>query len=188
MTISGTPSRAISTACACLSWCGAKRRRTPAAAAVRRSSARAAAGDQVASACSAVDDAQQWADRELAPDVDPGLELFPSPCVHADLATAPALAASDQQRAAAVIEIALGQSESLLDTEPGSPHDHDQCAQAPTVPIVARAAHDCDDLLDLGRVGRVAQTLVSRRVAGLESRQRRRRSTSTGAVEQKLGH
>src|SRR5829696_8535499 len=46
MTISATPSRAISTACACRSWCGAKGRRTPAAAAVRRSSARAAAGDQ----------------------------------------------------------------------------------------------------------------------------------------------
>src|SRR3954447_23295080 len=45
MTMSGTPSCAISTACACRSWCGAKRRRTPAVAAMRRSSARAAAGD-----------------------------------------------------------------------------------------------------------------------------------------------
>ena len=45
MTISGTPSRAISTAWAWRSWCGAKRRHTPAAAAVRRSSARAAADD-----------------------------------------------------------------------------------------------------------------------------------------------
>ncbi len=43
MTTSGTPSRAISTAWACRSWCGAKRRRTPALAAVRRRSARAAA-------------------------------------------------------------------------------------------------------------------------------------------------
>src|SRR5215204_6036500 len=48
------------------------------------------------------------------------------------------------------------------------------------------ATHDRDDLLDLRRVGRVAQTLVSWRVAGVESRQRRRRSTSTGAVEQEL--
>jgi hypothetical protein len=37
-------------------------------------------------------------------------------------------------------------------------------------------------------VGRVAQTRVSWCVAGVESRRRRRRSTSTGAVEQKLGH
>jgi hypothetical protein len=43
MTISGTPSRAISTACAWRSWCGAKRRRTPATRATRRSSQRAAA-------------------------------------------------------------------------------------------------------------------------------------------------
>src|SRR6266536_3483182 len=35
MTISGTPSRAISTACAWRSWWGAKRRRTPARAAAR---------------------------------------------------------------------------------------------------------------------------------------------------------
>jgi len=43
MTISGTPSQATSTAWAWRSWCGAKRRRTPAAGAVRRSWARAAA-------------------------------------------------------------------------------------------------------------------------------------------------
>src|SRR3954453_3253388 len=45
MTMSGTPSCAISTAWAWRSWCGAKRRRMPAVAAKRRSSARAAAGD-----------------------------------------------------------------------------------------------------------------------------------------------
>jgi hypothetical protein len=45
VTMSGAPSCAISTAWAWRSWCGAKRRRTPAVAAVRRSSARAAAGD-----------------------------------------------------------------------------------------------------------------------------------------------
>ena len=43
MTISGTPSRTISTAWAWRSWCGATRWRTPAAAAVRRSCVRAAA-------------------------------------------------------------------------------------------------------------------------------------------------
>jgi hypothetical protein len=41
MTIRGTPSRAISTACVFRSGCGAKRRPTPARAAARRSSARA---------------------------------------------------------------------------------------------------------------------------------------------------
>ena len=53
---------------------------------------------------------------------------------------------------------------------------------------VTGGAHDGDDLLDLRRVGRVAQPLVSWRVAGVEAWQRRRRTASTGAVEQKLGH
>src|SRR5215204_5415400 len=128
MTISGTPSRAISTAWACRSWCGAKRRRTPAAAAVRRNSARAAADDQWRAARRAVDDAEQQTDRELGPQLEPGLQFFPSPRVHADLATAPALAAPDQERTAAWIEIALGERERLLDAQPGSPHDHDQTA------------------------------------------------------------
>jgi hypothetical protein len=54
-------------------------------------------------------------DRQRTPHVKPGLELLPSPCVHADLATTPALAAADQHCAAASIEISLGQSQSLLD-------------------------------------------------------------------------
>ena len=51
----------------------------------------------VASARGAVDDAEQRTDRELAPYVKPGLKLFASPCVHPDLAAAPALAAPDQE-------------------------------------------------------------------------------------------
>ena len=53
---------------------------------------------------------------------------------------------------------------------------------------IAGGAHDGDDLFDLGRIRRVAQPLVARSLAGVESGQRRRRSTSTGAVEQQLGH
>ena len=45
------------------------------------------------------------------------------------------------------------------------------------------AAHDGDDLFDLGRIGGVALALVARRSTGMESRHRRRRWTSTGAVE-----
>jgi hypothetical protein len=48
----------------------------------------------------------------------PGVELFPAPCLHADLAAASALAAPDQERAAAVIEVAFGESERFLDSEP----------------------------------------------------------------------
>jgi hypothetical protein len=121
----------------------------------------------VPSARRAVDDAQQRTDRERAPHVKPGLELLPSPCVHADLATTPALAAADQHCAAAWIEIALGQSQSLLDAQPGSPHDHDQCAKATAVRRVAGSAHDGDDLFDLRRIGRVTQALVERDRRGI---------------------
>jgi hypothetical protein len=63
----------------------------------------------VAPARSAVDHAQQRTDRKFAPHVKPRLKLFPSPCVHADLAATPALAAPHQERATAWIEITLGE-------------------------------------------------------------------------------
>src|SRR5215207_7738726 len=53
---------------------------------------------------------------------------------------------------------------------------------------VAGGVHDGDDLFDLRRIGRVAQPLVAGSVARVESRHRCRRSTSTGTIEQKLGH
>jgi hypothetical protein len=72
----------------------------------------------VASARRAVDDAQQRTDRELAAHVKPGLELFPAPRVHPDLAAAPSLAAPDQQRAATLIEVGLGERERFLNAQP----------------------------------------------------------------------
>src|SRR5829696_780552 len=114
MTISGTPSRAISTARACRSWCG----RSGAALPPRRRCAAARRGRgrrPVASARRAVEDAQQWTDRKRAPQLAPGLQFFPAPGVHADLATAPALAAPNQQPAASVIEVSLGEREGFLD-------------------------------------------------------------------------
>jgi hypothetical protein len=71
--------------------------------------------------------------------------------------------------------------------EPGpqflaSPRVHADLAAA-AVRTVASGAHDRDDLLDLGRIGRIPQSLVVRRTAGMESRHRRRRATSAGAIE-----
>jgi hypothetical protein len=43
-------------------------------------------------------------------------------------------------------------------------------------------------IFDLRRIGRVAHSLVAGSAVGVESRHRRRRSTSTGTIEQKLGH
>ena len=108
------------------------------------------------------------------------------PCIHADLAASSAFAASNEQRAAAVIEIGFGEAEGFLDAEPGAPEDHDQAAQPAAVGAVASGAHDGHDLLHLRRVRRVARALVSWRATGVEPRHGRRRPTSTGAIEQRL--
>ena len=71
--------------------------------------------------------------------------------------------------------------------KPARPHDHDQPAQAPAVSSVASGTHNRDDLLHLRRIGGIAQTLVARRMAGVETGQRRGRSASTGMIEQQLG-
>ncbi len=55
------------------------------------------------------------------PALEPGSELLQAPFVHADLAAAAALAVADQDRAAARVEVALGERERLLDPQPGAP-------------------------------------------------------------------
>src|SRR3954469_23031848 len=59
-------------------------------------------------ACRAGDDAEQRADGEFEAALEPGQELLPAPGVHADLASASALAAADEQRATSLVEIGLG--------------------------------------------------------------------------------
>jgi hypothetical protein len=62
-----------------------------------------------------VDDAKQRTDRKLNPQLKPRMEFIPAPVIHADLAPASALAASDEQGPAALIEIGLGEAEGFLD-------------------------------------------------------------------------
>src|SRR5215216_1300285 len=124
------------------------------------------------SARGAGDDAEQWSDRELDARLEPGRELLPGPVIHADLAAAAALAAPYQQRPAARILVGLGERERLVDPQAGAPEHDDQAAQAAAVDAVAGAAHHGDDLLDRRWVGGVAHSLVARRAAGVELRQR----------------
>jgi hypothetical protein len=114
--------------------------------------------------------------------LDPRPQFLPSPCVHADLAASSAFATSDEQSAAAAIEIGFGEAEGFLDAQPGAREDDDPTA------AVAGGAHDGDDLLHPRRVGRVAQPLVAWWATGAERRHGRRRPTSTGAIEQQLRH
>src|SRR3954452_23181025 len=148
MTISGTPSRAISTAGACRSWCGAKRRRTPASRATRRSSERAAPDVHgrprvgpltMQNSGPTGSPARGWGHRA---------ELLPRPVVHADLTAPAALAAPHQQRSATPIQVGLGKRERLADAQAGAPQHDDQPAQSAAVDTVARAAHHGHDLLD----------------------------------------
>lgn len=64
------------------------------------------------------DDAEQRPHRELEPGGQPRLQLLPCPVVHADLASASALAATDQHGAAARVEVGFGERERLADRSP----------------------------------------------------------------------
>jgi hypothetical protein len=92
----------------------------------------------------------QNSDRQLDARLEPGRELFPGPVVHADLAAPAALAAADEQRSAARVEVGLGERERLVDAQAGAPEHDDQAAQPAAVDAVAGTAHDGDDLLDRG--------------------------------------
>jgi len=119
---------------------------------------------------------------------EPRLQLLPRPVVHTDLAAAAALAATDQHGAPPPIKIGLSERERLADPQPGTPEHDDQGSQAPPVDRLAGGAYDRDDLLDGGRVRRVAHPLVAWRATGVEARQRGGRAATTGGIEQTLGH
>jgi len=110
-------------------------------------------------------------DGQLDAGLEPGLELLPGPVVHADLAAAAALAAAHQQGSATRIQVGLGERERLVDPQ-AARHNTTMRPQPAAVDVVASAAHDRDALLDRRRVGRVADSLVARRPAGVELRQR----------------
>src|SRR5829696_1188123 len=61
-----------------------------------------------------VDHAEQRTDRKLNPQLKPRMEFIRAPVVHADLAAPAALAPSDEQGAAAVIKVGLGEAEGFL--------------------------------------------------------------------------
>src|SRR5215210_1018606 len=100
------------------------------------------------SACRTADDAEQRSDRQLDSGLEPWFELLPGPVVHPHLAAAAALAASDQQRSAAPVEVGLGERERLADPQASAPEHDDQAAQPAAVDALAGLAHDGDDLLD----------------------------------------
>jgi hypothetical protein len=65
----------------------------------------------------------------LDPAGEPGPELLETPVVHSDLPALAALALTDQERAAAGLEVRLGQGHRLADPKAGPPEHDDQSAQ-----------------------------------------------------------
>src|SRR3954454_14697485 len=187
MTLSGTPSWASSIAWAWRSWCGAKRRRTPARAASRRSMARAGAGCHGAPARGAVDHAEQGADGHGPADGQPAFELLKAPVVHANLATAAAFAAPDQYGPAAAVEIELVEVQGLLDAQSGAPEDNDQRACPGAVDGVFAAAHDGDDFLRARWIGREVAALLGRRASRVAVGYGGRRAASSERVQRRRG-
>jgi hypothetical protein len=94
--------------------------------------------------------------------------LLPHPPVHADLAPAAALAAADEHRSTAAVEVRLAERERLMDAQPGSPEHDNERTQATAVCCVAGGSHHGDDVLDGWRVGGIANALVARRSTGVE--------------------
>jgi hypothetical protein len=179
---SGTPPRAISTACAWGSWCGAKRRRTPACTSDASQLRADSSGRPRPSPRGSLNDAEQVPDGKDSALRRPGTQLSPAPIIHADPAALTALAVPHQQGAAALVEIALGEVESFRDTQPSTPQNDDQPTQTITVDANARVAHHSNDFLNPREIRRVAQTLVAWRapcvVAGRVAGERRRPAMS----------
>ena len=73
-----------------------------------------------------MDHAEQRSDRELSADLEPSVELFPSPAVHPDLATLAALPTPDEDRAARSIKITLVKGECFADPQASAPAQNDQ--------------------------------------------------------------
>jgi hypothetical protein len=115
--------------------------------------------------------------------------VVPAPPVLADLAAAAALAVADEYRSGAGLQVVLGQSERLVDAQVRAPEQHDQGSQAGAVDAVAGLAHDRDDLLHRGRIGRVAQPLVARRAPGEVAGRAGGRAAAAGGIQQRRrGH
>jgi hypothetical protein len=91
-----------------------------------------------------------------------------APIVHADFAAAAALAAADEDCAAAGVEVSLAERERFVDAQAGAPQHDDQSARPQAVRRRASLSHDGDDLFDLRRIGGIPAALVPRRPAGVE--------------------
>jgi hypothetical protein len=136
----------------------------------------------------AVDHAQERSDRELASDLEPGVELLPCPAVHPDFAALAAFPVPNEHGAAATVQVALLEGERFTDAQPGTPQQDDQRAKPVSVGTVTDCAHDSDDLLDGRWIGRVLLALVAWWAPAVIAGHRRRRAAMACGVQQNGFH
>ena len=115
------------------------------------------------------DHAQQRPESQLATNLEPRIDLLPSPRVHTYLAALPTLATADEDAAATPLEVGLREGKRLAQTEPRTPEQRHERARPEPVGRVAGCAHDSDHLWDGRRIGRVAETLVAWRPPAVEA-------------------
>jgi hypothetical protein len=114
-------------------------------------------------ACATAQDAKQRTGGQSSPQLEPRLELCPSPAVDPDLATLLTLAVTHKHRAAVRITVSLADRERLIDPQAGAPQHDDHAAQPNALGTVAGGTHHSDDLLHSRWVGWVPKALVARR-------------------------
>jgi hypothetical protein len=101
----------------------------------------------------AVEDAEQWPDRQLHALLEPAGKVLESPFVHPDLAALVVLAVPDQQRSPSQVNLALAERERFGDPQSGALQDGDDCPDTKAVAALAGLAHDRDGLLDARWIG-----------------------------------
>jgi hypothetical protein len=65
------------------------------------------------------DHAEKRTNRQLHPELQPGIKLLPSPIVHPNLAALATLPMADEHRSAPGLEVSLGERQSLADPKTG---------------------------------------------------------------------
>jgi hypothetical protein len=140
------------------------------------------------SSCCAADYAEQSSHGKVGSDLEPLLQLIPGPAVHPDLSAFPDFASPNQHGTARAVKIGFGKIECLADPQPGAPEQHDQSSQTRAIWPAASGAHNGDDLLDGGRIGRVSKPLVPRSSAVVIPGHRGRRAAMTSSIQQHRFH
>jgi hypothetical protein len=95
-----------------------------------------------------------------------------------------AFPAANQERAARSVEVSFGELQRLADPQTRPPQDHDQRPQPDAIDRATGGAHHRDDLLNGGRVGRIAATFVSRSPTLMKARHGDGSSAMTSGVIQ----